>query len=498
VKRLDPPLASFASLGAPELRRERDALPRRFAAALALSWLLAIGPMSAQEIPDAPPAAGNLLKPGDADEPRAGSAGSADPPETAPARVPPEPRPRPFAEIPPSADRPEVRALAKLDETHVVFLNQRGQIGVAKFSPGLSLIGWQLYSGLASQSLPQLALGPDHSVVYASPWELTQAFDTEARGKLDFHQALARDWLGRDDGVTITAGPVADPYGRLLYALAPHSYEDGEEPVARIYAWHPETSDPVPVTESHLPVVAFTLSRQGALAALLDFPGYEEGYYVSVTDLPAFHPDDPDAVPDPLPETQPSLLVPASLTGRMPLRQLAFFHEEGQEKLLALAPDTGAIVEILPSRPREHWQGGIFLRQIVTAPVRPLALAEMAPGQLLAGGEGGFARLELDPEVFRIMSVELASDGLVLVFSEELDRAAAIAPDRYRLRATSLDGGGSDVPVVPVVEREGRTLVLKAGPFASRTVLRIACDGLLSASGRRLLSDTAYFVINDH
>src|SRR5690606_24065255 len=115
--------------------------------------------------------------------------------------------------ISPNDQVPTVRAIAPIDGSNVFFLNHRGQIGVAKFSPGLSQIGWELYSEVKLNALPSLAVGPRYSVLTASPLELTQAFDTDQDAELDFFQAIVRDWTDRDQGVAITAGPVADPHG---------------------------------------------------------------------------------------------------------------------------------------------------------------------------------------------------------------------------------------------------------------------------------------------
>ena len=56
--------------------------------------------------------------------------------------------------------KPTVKAIAPIDDTNVFFLNKRGQAGVAKFSPGLSLIGWELYSKVKLNSLNSLGVGP--------------------------------------------------------------------------------------------------------------------------------------------------------------------------------------------------------------------------------------------------------------------------------------------------------------------------------------------------
>src|SRR5690606_11173521 len=74
---------------------------------------------------------------------------------------PEESRKRDFIQIEPQDDKPTVRAISPIDDSHVVFLNKRGQIGVAKFSPGLSLIGWEYYSEVYLDALPGIATGPD-------------------------------------------------------------------------------------------------------------------------------------------------------------------------------------------------------------------------------------------------------------------------------------------------------------------------------------------------
>ncbi len=88
---------------------------------------------------------------------------------------------RAVIQIKPQEGVPTVRAIAPVDKNNVFFLNNRGQIGVAKFSPGLSLIGWEYYSEVKLNSLPFLAAGPEYSVITGSPDEITQAFDNGRR-----------------------------------------------------------------------------------------------------------------------------------------------------------------------------------------------------------------------------------------------------------------------------------------------------------------------------
>ncbi len=296
-------------------------------------------------------------------------------------------RDRHVIEIRPSDQSPTVRAIVPIDGANVFFLNHRGQVGVAKFSPGLSPIGWQFYSEIKLNALPALALGPHYSVLATSPLELTQAFDTDQNLELDFFQAIVADWPGRGQGVAITAGPLADPHGRVLYALSPHPLTEGETPKARLMAWLPETGKSVPVTESELPIESFALGRDGLLATRLSLPDYTDGYFLSLTELPppvAGESGAPTA--GPLPFTLPSLILPAELTKRDRPLQPTFFHEEGRQKILLTCPESRHLVEVVPDRGVGGlWQGSVLLRGLAPKPLH--TLVEMAPGAILGGGD---------------------------------------------------------------------------------------------------------------
>lgn len=406
---------------------------------------------------------------------------------------------RPVTGITPQSAKPSVQAIVPLDDTNVFFLNKRGQVGVAKFSPGLSLIAWEYYSEVKWNALPFLAQGPGYSVVLSSPGEITQAFDRNEDVELDFFQALIRDWPGKDRGSVITAGPVADPYGRLLFAIsapAPLPPEEGAEAVAEkasLIAWHPKQKTPVIVTESKLPVDAFAVDRNGLLAARLSMPEYRAGFFVSLTQLPPFDPEAPEAVPDSIPLTLPSLLIPAELTKNESPTQLAFFNEDGREKLAVVCPGSRHIIEVTPSAVEELWGGGILLRHIVEAPIE--TVVEMGPGELLAGGPDGFVPLNDEEEKFRITRLDLTRSGIALSLNREVDRFEAVKPENYLVQAVSLNGGERKLDVAPVVESDGRAVLLRTGPLPEKTVIRIICHRLPSADGAPLLSNAAFYTI---
>ncbi|MDF1823888.1 MAG: hypothetical protein P1U68_04555 [Verrucomicrobiales bacterium] len=407
---------------------------------------------------------------------------------------------RSVIKITPQTAKPSVMAMVPFDETNAFFLNKRGQVGVAKFSPGLSLIGWEYYSELKWNAHPSLAVGPNYSVIMASTNEVTQAFDTDADVELDFFQALIKDWPGRDRGSIITAGPVADSHGRLLFAIsAPSAIPAGEgeeAPVEKshIVAWHPEADKLVTITESQLPIGAFAVDRSGVLAARLVMPEYKGGFFISLTELPPFDSDAPSAVPTSLPFTLPSLVIPAELTKNQEPTELAFFREHGRDKLALVCPGSRQLIEVVHSKIADVWQGSILLRQILDQSIE--SVVEMGPGLLLGGGEDGFIPLNGESSKFRITNIELADDGIVLDFSDEVDRYEASRADNFLVQSVSLKGGESNLNVVPMIESDGRTIVLKTGTLSEGTVIRIQCQRLPSESGATLLSNAAFYTIH--
>ena len=414
---------------------------------------------------------------------------------------PPTSRERSFVQIREQEIKPTVRAIAPMDDNNVFFLNRRGQIGAAKFSPGLSQIGWELYSHVKLNALTALTIGPNYSIITASPTELTQGFDTDADGTLDFFQAIVSDWPGRSEGVTITAGPVTQPNGKVLFALSPCAAEKEATPLAKLVAWSPpgagEEAKPLEVvTESNLTISAFAINDSGLLACRLYMPEYEDGYYVSLTELPTPVAETAaDTPPLPIPRTLPSFLIPAELTKKAAPTQLSFFREGKTEKVIVTCPDSKQLIEIEPTKIGSTWEGSILVRAITGKAV--MTLIDMGKGQLLAGSDDGFIPMESSKESFRISGVSLAEDGIALNFTAPVDRFAAVKPDSYSVRAFSLQGGESSLVVQPVIESDGRTVILKTPNLKARTVLRVVCQNVPSEDGKKLLSTAASYTIHE-
>ncbi len=407
---------------------------------------------------------------------------------------PPESRERMFVKLASQEETPTVKAILPIDGANVFFLNRDGKIGVAKFSPGLSQIGWDLYSDVTRKALPSLSLGPNYSVITASPWELTQAFDMDRNSELDFFQGLVRNWPGREKGVAITAGPIGDSTGRIFFALSPGTTPEDEAPKARLVAWHPPSKELVTVTESSLLIDAFAINRAGLLAARLQMADYKEGYFVSLTELPPFDPLEPGALPSPMPFTLPSLVIPAELTKGDQPAQPCFIREDGAEKLLLPCPVSRHLIEILPVKSGNSWQGSILLRAKCQKPIE--TLVEMAPGVILGGGAEGFFPLSGGSESYRIRRVSLAGDGIVLDFNRPVDRFEAVKADHYSVKAIALNGGQSNIDLKPVIESDGRTVVLKTKPLPPGNVLRVVCQNVPSEGGDSLLSNAVFYTIH--
>ena len=401
---------------------------------------------------------------------------------------------RPFVQLKQQDQVPTVRAIVPLDGANVFFLNHRGQIGMAKFSPGLSQIGWEFYSEVKLSALPAITLGPNYSVITASGNEVTQSFDTNQDVSLDFFQALVQDWPGRDAGVVITAGPVADPFGRILFALSPAPAKPGDPPRARIVAWHPTAKGLVTVTESELRVDAFAVNRAGLLAARLHLPDYPDGYFLSLGSLPPFVPAQPDTAPDPMPVTLPSFVIPAELTKKSPPTQLCFFRENKREKILLTCPASKQLIEIVPENTGGIWQGAILLRGGTASPVE--TLVEMSPGMVLGGGDAGFVPLTGSAEPYRITRLALAKDGIALDFNRPVDRLQASQTGSYTVKALAATGSTDLIVSDIVIESDGRTVVLKTGAIPAGTVLRVVCKSVPSETSDSLLSPESFYTVH--
>jgi len=249
------------------------------------------------------------------------------------------------------------------------------------------------------------------------------------------------------------------------------------------------------VTESQLRISSFSVGPDGILAARLSMPAYTEGYYISLTGLPPFLADNPDVVPDPLPETLPSLLIPAELTGGKEPTQMCFFVENNQTKLILTCPGSKQLIEIVPEKSGSQWQGAILLRSRTPSSIE--SVVEMNSGLLLGGGPDGFFPLEIPDEAFRIESVNVAKDGIILNFSEEVSRVHGVKLTSYTVESVSLRGKNRTLKVTPVIESDGKTIILKTDEIGKGVVLRVVCQNLQSAVGDPLFSKTVFYTIHE-
>jgi hypothetical protein len=256
----------------------------------------------------------------------------------------------------------------------------------------------------------------------------------------------------------------------------------------------PATGQSVPVTESELPIESFALRRDGLLAIRLSMPDYTDGYFLSLTELPPPATDAPGTAPVPLPFTLPSLILPAELTkGDRPVCP-AFLEENGVGKLILTCPVSRHLIEIVPEKAGGLWQGSVLLRGVAPKPLH--ALVEMDPGRLLGGGDEGFLPLDTDADAHRITAMSLAEDGIVLEFSQPVDRFEAVKPENYSVKAIALGGGETRLAIEPVIDARGRTIVLRSAAVEPGHVLRVVCQNVPSESGGKLLHASVFSTVH--
>ncbi len=459
--------------------------------------------------------------------------------------------------IPQQEAPPAVKAIASIDKTNFAFLNERGQVGFAKFSPGLSLIGWELYSNVQQQINPALTIGKNLSIITAGYNELTQAFDTDEDARLDFYQALAREWPGSNAGVTITAGPISDGSGLIYFALSSFPLKPDSPAEAMVMAWNPATKEIQPVTRSQLPVTAMSISQDGILAALLELPSFKDGYYVSLTELPrplevpeekpevktpvpAPAPASPESVkeegdapkegakteegdssegsekadapkesteetppvpvpvpvPVELPMTLPSLFIPSELAGEVPPSDLCFVEDSDTTRLIVTCPSTQRLIEATPEKRGLMWQGSIVLRETTEAVIETVCAA--GDGRILGGGPTGFYPIAESNDSFRIKAMRLRKDAIELDFTHPVDRFSGIKPETFLVSLVSLQGGVETKLQIPqpVVESDGFTVILPTRELATNSILRVKCPDLQSETGDSLLLPNVYYNIH--
>ena len=195
-----------------------------------------------------------------------------------------------------------------------------------------------------------------------------------------------------------------------------------------------------------------------------------------------------------MPFTFYSLVIPNELTQNEAPTQLAFFNENGTDKLLLVCPGSRQIIEVTPEEVSGVWGGSTLLREIVEAPLE--TISEMKAGELLGGGGDGFLPLNGSDEKFSITRVGLAHDGIELELNAEVDRFEAVKPENFQVQAVLLSGGAQTLTVVPTVESDGRTVILKTESLPEEAVIRIICHRLPSAAGDSLLSNAAFYTIH--
>ncbi len=391
---------------------------------------------------------------------------------------------------------PGIKAMAPLNEANVVFLDRKGLVGIAKFTPGLGLIAWDWFSKVQQDALAGIVPGNNLSVLTASTAELTQAFDTNDNFKLDFFQAVVSDWPGKKDGVVITAGPVSDGSGRVFFALSPFKGGKEEQAKAKVVSWHPKVKGLRTVTTSVLPISAMAINSSGVLVTRLFMPNYKDGFHVSINRLPAFDPAKPAAEIASIPSTKPSILITAELSGNTAPEQLCFIEESGVEKILVTNPASNQIIEIVPQEIGELWQGAILLRERTETPIETLCF--LGNNKILGGGPEGFTPITRNEEVFRILSVTLANDGVELLFTKPVNRFTGTSSDSYAVKSTLIRGGedkGITIPE-PMVESDGRTVVLRTGAIPAESVVRIKCMNLTSENGEKLVNPMVFYTIH--
>jgi len=397
---------------------------------------------------------------------------------------------------------PTVRAIAPLNEANVIFLNREGQVGIAKFTPGLGLIAWDLYSTIKQDALAGIVPGNNLSVLSATPADLTQAFDTDDDLKLDFFQAVVSEWPGKKDGVVITAGPVSAGDGRVLLALSPHRLEKTGPAKASVVAWHPQWKGIRTVATSVLPIRAMAVSPKGILATRLYMPKYKGGFYVSLNELAPFDPAKKETSKEETPSsqvpgTQPSLLIPAELTGKQSPEQICFVREDRVEKLLITSPDSNQLLEISPEKAGNSWQGSILVRQKTPLPLETVCY--LGADKILGGGPKGFLPIDRNDHVFRIRSVQLKDDGLEVNFTKPLNRFTGVRPDSFSVRAFPLQSGKGEKGITipePVIESDGLTVVLRSAAIPGDSVIRIKCMNLTSETGEKLTNPLVFYTVH--
>ncbi|MEM7699893.1 MAG: hypothetical protein AAF236_15970, partial [Verrucomicrobiota bacterium] len=342
----------------------------------------------------------------------------------------------------PRPESPTVRALAAVDEANVIFLTKRGEIALASFSPELDLLGWSLYTEAKLNTVASVAAGKNYSVLTASPYELTQSFDSDGDGRLDFFQSLVRDWIGRDEGVTITAGPVVDFDGTVFFALSNPAISADAPTRVVAFLPDPDAEDVTTVIETSDTILSLAVTGQNEVGALLK----SRDHYLLAT-LPASPiniESDAEAIGNVT--WAERIKLSKAMLGETPPSQLVSLQHAGEPGWLVINPAENRVIEIRQSTVGEASTEGDAprVRSAVASWIRiggkPAvdAVVQMDSGRLLAGNsEGFFALPGNDPEIFSITGLTATEQGLRLTFSKPVDRPAAVEQGVFELQLSN-------------------------------------------------------------
>ena len=195
-----------------------------------------------------------------------------------------------------------------------------------------------------------------------------------------------------------------------------------------------------------------------------------------------------------MPTTLPSLVIPAELTKKSPPTQMCFFEENKREKILLACPGSKQLIEIVPDRPGQLWQGAILLRALTPSPVE--TLVEMSTGMVLGGGDEGFLPLTGSADPYRITRLDLAGDGIVLGFNRPVDRLQASQQGSYQIKALAATGSTAIIISDIVIEPDGRTVVLNTARIPEGRVLQVVCKSVPSETGETLLGTESFYTVH--
>lgn len=389
---------------------------------------------------------------------------------------------------------PPVTEIVRINPTSAFFLTDKGRIGVARFENNLKLNAWDYYSDFQWLEARHLAVGLNLSIVSGTSTELTQAFNTNDDGVLDFYQDTLTDWPGRGIGAKISCGPIADSNGRLLFAVTPPPTPNAKEALPSIvYSLNPNGKKLTRLVSSDLPIGEMAISEGGILAAWIKHPGYKEGYYLGITQLPAFDITKPDVELEELPTLSPNVIIPTELTNSQPIRQLCFFEEDGLSKILVTIPEAKRLIEVVPELHNAGWGGLVTVRRQFDVPV--YSAETMDHGKVIVGAEDGFHNLNSDRS-FHYTGINIAKDAIEVKFSHPINRAQIVS-NRNSIRLSMVSLGEEIEPFEapePIVESDGMTVVLPTTlKLPKKVIIKVETPLLTSEEGVPIASSMMFY-----